>query len=317
MIGRSFLLGLGTLVLAGCAVTPNVVYHRLSDAHRGDGWVPYRMTDTTVVIGKVAEKGGLGPAEGDRPSQPVQLDASDVSCDGVACRALAAVAAPIDDESEVLAIEPRSRRLVSTSISPTYWPNSLRLKTLSIEVRDHKIEALTTLGAIAAGVGKMAATGGARSDGAGAEPGPLHLPIVLDLAVLKSARAPKPLPGHTPPVKDTRGWLFTAKFLDDPRTEGFVPRAGRASIHGAMLTSTCRPMLIEIFSGNGRYDLPFRVRVADPEWLTPIPLPAVGAVVLHPLCGADVQGQKVVEVPSDAAAESFFKQIDAVRTAAK
>ena len=304
------------LLLAGCAVSPHVVYHSLSDAHRGDGWTPYRLTDTTVIIGKPGEK-GAGPAEGDRPGQPVQLEASDVSCEKGDCRKLAIVAAPIDDDSEVLAIEPRTRRLVTTSLAPAYWPNSLRLKTLSIEVRDHKIEAINTVGAIVAGVGKMAATGGARSASPGADAGPLHLPIVLDLSDLKMARRPRPLPGHPAPVEGTEGWKYSAKFLDDPAKEGFLPRSQRSSVHGAMLTSTCRPMLVELFTGNGVYDLSFRVRVADPDWLTPIPLPAIGAVVLHPLCGADVQAQKIVEVGADAAAEAFFKQVDAVRGAGK
>lgn len=293
------------LAAAGCAVTPTIDYHRLSDTPRADSWVPYRLTDTTIVIGAVAER-GLDAAGGERPGPPISLTVGSTVCnDSVCAPALAAVAAPIDDETEVLALAPRNRHLVSTYIAPTYWTNSLRLKTLSVEVRDHKIEAINAAGAIVTGVGKLA-SGAARSPSA-PKSELLKLPIVIDLALLRHGAIP--VPGH-------ETWRISGKFLDNNIDKaGFVPRAARGGVHGALLTSTCRPMSIALYDGVQK--ISFRVRVADPEWLTPIPLPSVGEVTLNPLCGGDVTNQKVVEVGVDAMAQAFFAQVDAVRTATK
>ena len=307
---RTALAGaVGCLVLAGCASIPRVDYHRLSESRHADSWVLYRLTDTTVVIGaaaKSADRPAAGAAEGDRPGAPISLDESDATCANGACTpGLAAIAAPIDAAGDVFALQPRSRNLVSTAISAAYWPNSLRLKTLSVEVRDHKLEAINAIGALAVGVGKMAATGGARDQaGADADRKVLHLPIVLDLAELKTAQ-------HR--LAGNPDWFVKARFLDEPIAKtGFIPRAAAGTVHAAILTSTCRPLEIKILDLK-KETIVFRVRVADPDWLTPIPLPAVGAVVMAPLCGGDVQGQKVVEVGVDQLAQAFFSQVEAVR----
>jgi len=39
------------LLVAGCAVTPEVNYHLWNESARDDTWVPYQLTDTTLVIG--------------------------------------------------------------------------------------------------------------------------------------------------------------------------------------------------------------------------------------------------------------------------
>jgi hypothetical protein len=307
MTGKLAILGL-TALLAGCAATPRVVYHSLDESRRADNWVPYRLTDTTVVVGGPARE-GLAPAEGSRPSEPLSLEPVMVTCASGACTPTpVAVAAPIDAEGKILALAPKARDFVSTSLAPTYWPNSLRLKMLSIEVRDHKLEAIAAAGSIAAGIGKMAAGGmGRDSKTVAAAPRELALPVVLDLSFLKTAI------DDWADLPDRPGWQVRATFLDDPKAEGFLPRAAAGTVHSAILTSTCRPMKIEI--GDRKQDIVFRVRVADPDWLTPIPLPPVGAVVMHPLCGADVQEQKVVEVGVDSLAQAFFAQVEAVRAA--
>jgi hypothetical protein len=299
-------------LVAGCAATPRVAYHSLDETRRADNWVSYRLTDTTVVVGGPAAKDGLAAAEGSRPSQPLSLEAVTGKCASGACTPTpVAVAAPIDADGKILALAPQSRDFVTISLAPTYWPNSLRLKMLSIEVRDHKLEAIAAAGAIVAGVGQMAASGIAR-DSKTVDPDAreLALPVVLDLAFLKTAL------DDWVALPDRPGWLVRARFLDDPKAEGFLPRAMAGTVHSAMLTSTCRPMTIQI-GDRKREEIDFRVRVADPDWLTSIPLPPIGAVSMHPLCGADVQNQKVVEVGADQAAQAFFTQVEAVRTATK
>jgi hypothetical protein len=305
----------GLALLAGCASPPRVVYHTLDEPRHADNWVPYRLTDTTIVVGGPAAKDGVAQADGSRPGQPMSLEAVTAKCSAGACAPTpVAVAVPIDADGKILALSPQSHNLVTTYLAPTYWPNSLRLKVLSIEVHDHKLEAIAAAGSIAAGLGKMAATGVGR-DAKTVDPDPrdLALPVVLDLAFLKAKSIE---PDDWADLPDRPGWQVRARFLDDPKTEGFLPRATAGTVHAAILTSTCRPMLIQI-GDRRREEVDFQVRVADPDWLTPIPLPPVGAVSMHPLCGADVQNQKVVEVGVDQMAQSFFTQVEAVRTATK
>ena len=283
-------------------VGPRVAYHRFADPGRSDSWIPFRLTDTVVVIGAV---GGA--------AAPVSLDGARAICGAGDCKpALVAVAAPADDEARLLAIQPVSRGLASTHIAPTYLANSLRLKTLAIEVVDHRQELVSTLGAIVVG-GRSLMGGGpvsARSAGGAAAAIPLNLPLMLELASLKPVGVWRKLP-------DSGGWEAMAVFLDaDPKTAGFIPLETLRGIHGAVVSSTCRPLRVELRLV-GQAHLSFTVRVADPDWLTPSPLPVKGAILFQPLCGADVQAEKSVTVAADALAQNFFTQVQAVRAAVR
>ncbi len=51
-------------LLGGCAAVPTVVYHQVAPGVRGDTWVPFRLTDSIVVIG------APGAAHGDDSAAP-------------------------------------------------------------------------------------------------------------------------------------------------------------------------------------------------------------------------------------------------------
>ena len=312
---------LALLPLAACTVVPNVTYHRLSDRPRSDSWVPYRLTDTSIAIGLAGDK------------VPVDLSRSAVICTSRGCKrcpdsgcgidkasiaaranqpyvTLAAIGTPIDDDREVLAIEPKSRNLVSTHLAPTYYPGSLRLKALDVEAKDHKMEIINTLGAIATGaVGLVADESRAgEKEEQGVE---LDLPILIDLPLARKAATAT---DFDDPNAD---WTYQFEFKDkDPAAVGFLARADRGQVHGAIVASTCRPARIML--ATGAFTLPsLGVTVADPEWLTVVPFPGKGTIAFQPLCGVDVQNSQVVTVATDALAEGFFKQVAAVRAAAK
>ena len=292
---------LATLILSPAA--PRVTYHSLSAHGRGDDWVPFRLTDSSVIIGATD-----GPGVG--PGRPVSLAPATAICDASACKPeVAATAAPVDDEREVLALEPRGRWLVTTSLSPTYLPNSLRLRTLAVAVADRRLEAINTAGAIAAGGRSLLSGPGPEARSASGEGAnlPLSLPLVLDLGWLKAASDWRAAPGAP-------GWEVKARFLDDPAKAGFIARADIGKVHGAAVTSTCRRLEVEL-RVQGQADLAYTVTVADPDWLTPTPLPVKGAIVFQPLCGADAQAQPTITVGDDAIAQAFFRQIGALRAA--
>jgi hypothetical protein len=47
------------LLVAGCSVTPEVNYHLWNEASRDDTWIPYQLTDTTLVIGVAGSSASL------------------------------------------------------------------------------------------------------------------------------------------------------------------------------------------------------------------------------------------------------------------
>ena len=302
-------------LLAGCATpVPTVTYHTLADAPPGDAAVPYQLTDSRLVIGVVPDGNGKDP------TPPVSLDPVTVACDDNGCLAedghaplrLAMAVVPIPFAGTVLAIVPSRRGLITISLGPTYFPNSLRLQALVVEAKDHRIEVIDAVGTIARGLAGAAAGKGMAALRV-ALPVPLHLPVIVDLARARTALtddvALSPL--------GNPGWTMAASFLDDPQPAalGFRSRATAGAVHHAVLTSICRPFRLSLIAGAA--ELRFEAAVADPDWLVAIPFPAKGAVILHPLCGADVQAQPVAAIGLDAIAAAFVGNVNAIGAAAK
>ena len=298
-------------LLAGCAATPSVDFHRLGAAPHPDGWTLFQLTDTVIVVGSPAGVSDSGKADGLSP--PVSLSESLQDCTAKGCGRLAVVAAPISADREVLAIEPRTRHLVSASLSATYLPNSLRLKVLTVEAKDHRLEAINTIGALIKG-GEALVT--ERSSGDITVQGPtkpvasaqLALPVILDLAEARKAQAaPQPLPLNP-------GWTYRLVFLDDPAALGLLPHDRMAEVHKAMIVSACRKAQLQlIWTAGGVPPVVLETSVADPDWLATYPFPSKGALTFHSLCGVDIQAQAVTEVTTDALATAFFNDVSQLR----
>jgi hypothetical protein len=61
------------LLIAGCSVTPEVNYHLWNEAARDDSWIPYQLTDTTLVIGVAGSSASLdtnGNSTSTSPANP-------------------------------------------------------------------------------------------------------------------------------------------------------------------------------------------------------------------------------------------------------
>jgi hypothetical protein len=216
---------------------------------------------------------------------------------------------PISYEGLTLGIEPGRNWFIYTHVAPSYVGNSLRLQKLDLAVEDNREEALQTVAAIATGTAKLSTGVGAASRGSEL-PAPLTLPVVIDLADAKNAvDQDKPLPLNP-------GWHYRISWLDHgPEEAGFIRREGYKDVHGAAITSLCRPLQITLL--NAETKLVMGVTVADPDYLETIPLPPSGTVTFHDLCGADVAMQKAVTVPTNTLANDFFNAVLDVRAATK
>lgn len=214
----------------------------------------------------------------------------------------------------VLTIDTRRRGLVTTSLAPTYFPNSLRLQALAIEAKDHRIEVINAVGTIARAVAGLASGKAFANDRSEPVLATLHLPVIIDLARAKTALTTNvALSAATQP-----GWEVATDFLDkaaQPAALGFRRRDDAAAVHHAILTSICRPLRLRLV--NGPADLRFEAQIADPDWLVAIPFPAKGTVAFHALCGAVIQAQPVAEIGVDAIAAAFVANVNAIGAAAK
>ncbi len=327
--------------LCACAALPTVNYHTLSAEPRQGAWTPFRLTDSTVVLGApagVKDAAAFSPddAKGERFVPPLSLTPGPITCTAQGCAPVAIAVAPTSFEGAVLALEPVSRRLVSTTLSPAYVENSLRLKTLTIEAKDHRVEAINTIGALAASAATIAATVRSTSnptvfDAPKPEPVILHVPVTIDLADARcegadpagcvpaiAADPARPRAAFaTRALAGNPGWTYAFEFLDNPRAEGFLPRADLGGVHSAMVSSTCRPLRVRLVWKDASIPpVVLETSAADPDWLVTVPFPAKGAMVFHSLCGIDVQPQAVTEVGVDAMATAFFNNVKAVRAAA-
>jgi hypothetical protein len=367
---------LAVALLGGCVASPMVDYRSMADRPRKDSWVPYQLTDTTLVIGVFgapsaapaggtpARPGGKAPGAGagapggkgaaapapapPAPPQPpesaaiggettlvsppdgtasdagpqsplmqpvsraelwpIKLNPVTLQCTAEGCvgQSVGAAAVAIPYEGVTLAIEPHQRDFQHTFLAPTYYPNSLRLWTLTLDVKDSREEAVDTLSAVISGAAKAS-----QSMFRSLAPTPLKLPVVIDLADAK-----KTIAGGEAPLPLNEGvWWYKVAFLDDPDKAGFLKLADRGQVHQAILTSLCRPLQISLT--NHSTTLVLGVTVADPDYLLTVPLPAKGQVTLGSLCGADVQMQAVVEKPVDQVVTGFFNAVASTRTAQK
>lgn len=363
-------------LLGGCVASPMVDYRSMADRPRKDSWVPYQLTDTTLVIGVfgapsptpaggtparpggkapgagAAAPGGKGdaasapappappqapesaaiggetslvsPPDGTAPDAgpqsplmqpvsraelwPIKLNPVVLQCTAEGCvgQSVGAAAVAIPYEGVTLAIEPHQRDFQHTFLAPTYYPNSLRLWTLTLDVKDSRQEAVDTLSAVISGAAKAS-----QSMFRSLAPTPLKLPVVIDLADAK-----RTIDGGEAPLPLNEGvWWYKIAFLDDPDRAGFLRLADRGQVHQAILTSLCRPLQISLT--NHSTTLVLGVTVADPDYLLTVPLPAKGQVTLGALCGADVQMQAVVEKPVDQVVTGFFNAVASTRTAQK
>jgi hypothetical protein len=321
---------LALLMVSGCAATPSVRFHALGPASTDaapdrDNWIPFRLTDSTIVLGAAQAP----PAMSDPVAiaSPIGLERLvvtcqiDTGCDGN----VAAMVAPIDDADAVYAIEPRSKNFVSTRIAPTYVRDSLRLVELAVEVKDHRLEVIKTIGALVSGGAALIGGGGAENQGkaAGAE---LALPVVIDLDAARAPADPgavcRPggpaLPCHELPRN--AGWSYRLVFLDDAAADGFRPRSDITRVEGAMVASVCRRARLAIdYTPAGGSPVPMvtlALRVADPEYLMTMPMPAKGQLRFHRLCGIDMARESVTEVGIDEmAAAAIASGVAAVRAA--
>lgn len=313
------------VAVSGCATpVPTVDYRSLADLVPGkvgtsDAGVPYQLTDSRLVIGLVPT------GNGKELMPPISLDPVTVGCASTGCYPLDAGAGaapvrlamavvPIPFAGAVFAIHPRRQGLITTSLAPTYFPNSLRLQALAIEAKDHRIEVINAVGTIARGLAGVAAGKAFANFAVSNTMAELHLPIIIDLARARTALSDN----VTVAPATNPGWEMAADFLEPvaPATLGFRKRTSADTVHHGIVTSICRRFRLRLLYGTAT-DIALDADVADPEWLVTIPFPPKGIVTFHPLCGADIQSQAVAQIGVDQIASAFVNNVNAIGAAAQ
>jgi hypothetical protein len=352
------------LTLCGCAVSPEVNYHLWSEPDQSDGWIPYQLTDSTLVIGvnipqsdsqapapgatasptpaKTKPSNGTGSGAKSKPTshapsggsqgdtsgdengsgilmqpssheetRPLSLKPQELRCLGAGCydQTVSVVAVPISYTAKTYGIEPIRHWLVYTHIAPTYYDNSLRLKLLQVSVEDKRQETIDTVGALAVGSAKLMSPASGLKALALVQPQTLLLPVIIDLSQAKKAiGTAQDLPGNP-------GWKYQIAFLDDPASAGFRRVSDIANVHGAVVTSLCRPIAVTLTAEGTT--LVMGTTVADPDYVVTVPLPPSGGVTFGTLCGADVSMTAVQTVKTDQVVSSFFNDVQQTRSALK
>ncbi len=294
------------MVLAGCATVPNVDYHQLGPGVRNDAWLPFRLTDSIIVIGAPGT-----PAKDGDAAPPIDLVRQTVRCPDKVCAAVAITVVPTDFRGALYGLAPHGRRLVSTTAAPTYVANSLRLKTLTVEAKDHRLEAINTVATLAIGAAHLVGKGmDLSNDDPTDRTARLTLPVTIaladarcDAAACKDVSRPLPL---------NPAWTYTVAFRDDPAANGLLPRRAVAAIHAAMVASACRPIRLVLHQADQNVTVVLETAVADPEWLMTVPFPTKGALTFHSLCGVDVQAQAVTEIGVDSMATAFVNGVEQI-----
>jgi hypothetical protein len=298
--------------LAGCAVSSEVTYHDLkrNAADRIDGWIPFQLTDTAIILATTAKvptqinPGGVAAGAKDE----ITLTQETVICAPRCDKPVAAFAAPVPFDEVIYAINPVSPFYKTTKIAPTYAGDTLRLRTLTIETQDHRKEIIETGGSIAISLAKTAAGFGAPPPPE-EKPRPLILPTVIDLTQAKAT-----INGRDGVLPGNRGWTYRLIFLDNPEAAGHFKREvlnAPSKIKGAAVWSACRPAKLILMSNVTT--LEFGLTVADPDFVCTTPLPVKGTVNFHDLCVADVKVEQENTTSTKELVDTLFKQADDLR----
>jgi hypothetical protein len=337
------------LLLGACAAPqPKVVYSPLAQPTQDTG-IPFQLTASRIVIAPAPDKVGELPDMSDRtlfctPDVCLDIDPTAPASKGKVAKPvpLVAVVVPIDSVGPTLRIAPRDGRFVRTTLSPTYQMNSLRLRELSVSATDRRLQAIRAIGAVANGVVDLVrgpGNSGPDREVAALRPLPLRLPLLVDL----DTRRPAP-PETTAPAADgaapsapaspgppgswtastpgsSEDWNVVVTVLASANRDSLLPADRAGEVRDALLTSSCQPAEVRLVATPpwnedapvARPTFVFPVVLADPSRLLAIPFPTKGAMILHPLCGADVRAEPVTEVGIDELAEAFFAQARQLR----
>lgn len=326
-------------VLSGCA-EPSVTYHNVNNASnpRDDRWILFQLTDSAIAIGTTATKptqvgaGGVASASkseidlGTKTVQCVEIEGQTAPVCGDKDTAIAALVAPITYDDAVYAMAPHDSAFSTTKIAPSYVPDTLRFKSLSIDTEDHRKEVIETVGTVAVSLAKLAAVGAVA---ASAAPDArvvkdttesLNLPTVIELSDAKTATStsPKGLPNNDS-TDTAKRWRYYLEFLDTPQKNGYYKLAdlnGGTTITRAAVTSVCRPARLVLLSPRNK-ELQFGVTVADPQHLMSLPIPAKGKIEFSDFCGGNVTIEQETKTSNKDLADALFKQVDDLRQVLK
>ncbi|MGE8097106.1 hypothetical protein [Pseudomonas fluorescens] len=239
---------------------------------------------------------------------------------------VSAVVLPAPVTDVLYAVQPENNLFRTTSLTVTYFDNSLLLKKVGIEYKNKTVQAIQAVGGVVTAASAVLAAPLASPP----SNGKLSLPVILDVTEPVWCKL-NDIPNQGGGAK----WQYqvvpvgnecdSGKIKDGKaiiRSRGTVARGdyfGALSSKHTFVTSSCRDVILEIFSPDKKVTANYPLVIADPNWLYTYVMPEKGAITLHSICGADVSSESDSsnDFVAFQAMQEIFKQAKAIKDAKK
>lgn len=296
-VGYVVLIFLFVLMMGGCVSFPKLTYLSPSDED-AEGAIKFYLQGSMVTLGIPSGENAEGIKTETTPVGSLQEFKDKGVC---------AVVTPAESKNHFYALKPHQSIWSKTSVSVSYRDNTRLIKTIGTDFKDNRIEVIGKVAAIVAtGISILKTT---RE--------PLRLPVVIDLSNINEGSITpwRNIPGHH------KWWYKLA--LDTPpedsvkATKYFVtPRASRALAYSACQEAT----LFVVYSEGTPSEVPeeravFNTRIANPNYVCTLNLPAKGSITMHSICGADIRPEEYTDVSGLDILEAVMKQVEMIKQA--
>ncbi|MET2530064.1 hypothetical protein [Ralstonia pseudosolanacearum] len=310
--------------LSGCGA-PTVKYQAVTNDNLNEleGATKFYLQGSWIVIGQddVAQA-GKDSAGNPKSSTGVNLKLNSKVQKLGEIQKLKAVVTPAPT-STLYAIQPQNNIANKTTLTATYFDNSLLLKKIGFEYKNQTVQAIQAAGGVLVAAAPFIALFAENRDIEGSSP--LKIPAVIDVThpqwctflsidnaspdwkyrLIPSKGACDGQAGVKPPAPE--GAIEKDGFFSDPKEKR------------VFVTSSCRDVTLEIkhAKDDGKYNFP--LTIADPNWLYTYTIPEKGSVSLHTVCGADIQADadSSNDLVAFAAIQEIFKQVKSIKDATK
>lgn len=277
----------------GCSAVPMVTYHEATGPdHRGT--IKFVLPRSLILLDRASK------------SERVKLTAVAVPTD-----------LPVEGRQRLYAIVPSDQVGVETRLKVTYADNSRLITSVGVEVEDHRAKTIGEVaGAIVAGIALVGAMAVEEAEL------PERLPVVIDPKTYESAareRAWLPLPQNG-------DWVYRLTVEPPPADAVEPPRFFDGKPTSVLPYSACRDATLYVLKAKDEKTdeeyakrlgeaWVFRLKLADPERLLTVALPAKGKVDMHTGCGANVTSEKTETGSAWALLSEVIKQATAIKKA--
>lgn len=299
------------LLMGGCAVFPKVTYLTLPNED-AEGAIKFYLQGSQVTLGipKENSAGGVTIETTSTVFKTVQA---------LKNKGICAVVTPAESKNHFYALKPHESIWSKTSISVSYLDNTRLIRSIGTTFKDNRIAVINTVGAMVASIvsGDITIKGVEARLPVEPEVEPLSLPVVIDLSDMKEAPSSlwKTIPGHSK-------WWYSIKLSPPPHdSEKTSEYFGKTRVSRALAYSICQDATLFVINspaqpvGEISGAASFNIRIANPNYVCTLNLPAKGSITMHSVCGADIKTEEYDAVSSLDVLDALMKQVEAIKQA--